>query len=456
MSGTAATLTNLVDRRTGIVTELEAYQNPPEWPSTFVMVAGHVANANRADDWPADRMSTGMGFGPHDRVVAAALGEAAERYCANFVPDRLPLASYEALAAGGVAAIDPASVLLYSAEQYRRPGFPYVPFERELPVRWVQGRGMTDHRPVLAPASLVFANYHATRYPGEPRTNALLYAGLAAGPDRAEAEISAMAEIIERDAVEIWWRSGGRPLAVPPSLLAGVREALVGETEQFEFTVLGIPNRWRVPVLAVVLYDPELAILTVGTAARPSVQDAALKAAAEAISLRSYSKGLLSRDGGAWAAVGLGLFGAERLAPYRADRAYAASFAQDFSDMHDLCCNSQYYLDRRALETVLRLRHPHRVLHPEELGDVGGDVHRTYRERLAGIGWQPVSVELTTADVAACGVSVVRVLAPGTYSNAPAAAPLLAGDRWLEEPLALGLSDQRPDPQRPVPPLPHT
>lgn len=461
---TVPDFSRLIDRRTGVLTEIESYERPAEWPLSFRMVVGHVADTNADGAWPSDRMSTGMGFATPgtsdgstlDSVAGAAVGEAVERYCGNFVPDGLPSASWEDLTGHGIRAIDPRTLLLYSPQQYTSPDFPFKPLSRELKVRWTTGRDLRTGEQTLVPASLVFPNFYATRYPGEPRTNATLYAGLAAGPDRLAAETSALGEIIERDAVEIWWRAGGKPLAVPAERLEGLEEELRGVREQLEYTVLGIPNRWQVPVVAVVVYDPQLQILAVGTAARPSLIEAARKAAAEAVSLRSYSKGLLSPDGGAWQAVDLGLFGASRLAPYRADRRYAASFASDFSDMNDLCCNSQYYLDPQALAKVLRLHRPQHVLPAEALPDLADDPRDVYVQRLAEAGVSAVSVDLTTADVREAGFHAVRVIAPGTYSNAVAAHPFLAGERWRTEPIELGLRGDLAPADGPIPPLPHT
>lgn len=455
-TSTDATAAAAVDRRTGLLTEIEHYANPPEWPRTFSMSVGHVADTNLNGDWPADRMSTGMVFASHAAASRAAVGEALERYCANFVPAGLPQASFAQLSAAGVRAIDPRSLRLYSDEQYATEEFPFVPFTADLRVRWAAGRSMSSEAPMLAPAGIVFANFHSTVYAGEPRTNALLFAGLAAGRSRREAELAAMQEIIERDAVEIWWRAGGSACAVPEELLPGLSAALSSQTDQFEHTVLAVPNRWQVPVVAVVLFDPEYDILAVGTAARPEVLSAAYKAAAEAVSLRSYSKGLLDPAGGPWKAVELGLFGASLLKPFRSDRHYCDSFRSDFADMPDLCCNSQYYLDARAQQRVAHLRSPKETASPAVLRPVAGDVHEAYRQRLAELGHDPVSVDLTTPDVAAAGHSVVRVIAPGTYSNAAAGFPLRGGSRWCTEPQQLGLVEQPLDVTSPILPLPHT
>ena len=449
-----------VDSRTGIVTDLEQYETVPEWPSAFHMCAAHVAQTNASGEWPADRMSTGMGFGSVRQAAFGALGEAIERYCGNFVPNGLPQAAFDDFIAAGVPAADPQTLLLYSPRQYARTDFPFVELTRDLPVRWVRGTSLSTGETTHVPASVTYANFYATRYRNEPWTNATVYAGLAAGPSRETANASAMQEIIERDAVEIWWRAGGCAYALPEAEITAVSGMLASQTGQFEFSLLGIPNIWGVPVVAAVLYDPEFDIIAVGTAARPTSRQAVAKAAAEAVSLRSYSKGLLTARGGAWQAVELGLFGESRLAPFRADRRYVRSFAADFSDMHDLCANSQYYLDPAARADVDYLRAPDRELAPgtffRETDVAAADQYDYYLEALLAGGVEPVSVDLTTRDAALNSFYAVRVIAPGTYSNAAAGTPFLAGERWLIEPVALGLSKDPINPDRPIRPLPHT
>ena len=58
-----------------------------------------------------------------------------------------------------------------------------------------------------------------------------------------------------------------------------------------------------------------------------------------------------------------------------------------------------------------------------------GQVRAAIVRRLAEEGHGPVSVDVTTAEVRAQGLAVVRVVAPGLYGNTPAAFPYLGGPR---------------------------
>lgn len=410
----------LVDGRTGVITRTEHYLNPPEWPEEFRVVGGSIANVGFDRPWHADQLSTGTAFGSLQRATVSAMGEGIERYCGNFVPEGLVHASYAELAAAGGAAVDPASLCLFSDEQYALDGFPFVRFGRDLPVRWAAGRDLSSGAETLVPASIVYVNYFLGPRLSEPLTNFVFFAGLAAGPDRRAAETAAMEELIERDTVELWWDSDEPALGVElPDDLHRTMTACADPA--LEYVVLQIPGPWRVPVLGVAVRDPELDIVALGTAARPDPADAVLKAAGEAISLRSLSKGLLDQGAGLWQAAELGLFDSGALKPWRADRRYLDSYAADFHDVTDLLCQSQIYLDPRTRPWTEHLFAPAGRVPLGDLATVAGDPWPHYRDELTRIGGQPpVSVDLTTADVAEAGLSVVRVVAPGVYTNAPA------------------------------------
>ncbi len=416
----------LVDARTGIVTETQRYANPPEWPDAFHLVTTAVADVGHDRPWCADRVSTGTAYADPAQATRSALGEAVERYCGNFVPATVERASRHELTSAGRAAVDPTALCLYSPEQYADPRLPFEPFTPDLRVCWVPGTDLVTGGTSLVPASLVYINYLVGPRIGEPITNFVAYAGLAAGRDRHHAELSALEEIIERDAVELWWDSGepARRVRLPEALETRMRAC---SDPVLEYVALEIPSPWRVPVVAVVVRDPELDLVALGSAARPDPAQAVLKAAGEAVSLRSLAKGLLDPGGGPLTAVDAGLVDGTALKPWREDRAYLDDYADDFHDVTDLLCQAQIHLDPRTREWTDRL-----FVEGDEvpLADVArrlavagddADVRAHYRDECVSIGGShPVSVDVTTPDVATAGLAVARVTAPGTYGNAPA------------------------------------
>lgn len=460
-------LARLVDGRTGVVTQVAPVPTSPGAPPWLHLHAASVADVGAHLPWPADRISTGMSAGDPDRAWTCAVGEAVERYCGNFVPAGLRQASYDELLASGVAAVDPEALALYSPGQYATAGFPFRPFSRQLAVRWVEGRSLVDGRDLLVPASLVYVNYHVGRE--EPLTNFVNLAGIAAGPTRRAAEASAMEELIERDATMIWWYNGlpARPVDVGHPRLGHLLSPLAevgpgwgvaaGVDSAWRYRVVALPTTLAVAVMGVLVHDPAEGIVGLGVAARPDPADAVAKAFAEAVSLHLYAKGLLDPDGDIWQLAAAGTIDGSVLKAHRADRRYLDDYRRDWRDVLDLGCHSQVWLDERLHHALGPIVGGNDVVELDELPHLTGDPWELYRDRLLGQGLHACSVEVTTPDVAAAGAAVVRVVAPGAYSNPPAAFPFLGGRRLYDDPVSLGL---RPEPASEesmvLVPLPHT
>jgi ribosomal protein S12 methylthiotransferase accessory factor len=459
----------IVDERTGLVRDLRRLDPEPEWPAGMDVYVAGVADMLRHLPWPADRVSTGTAFGDPERARRAAIGEAVERYCANFVPAGLRRACYAELAAAGIPAIDPATLALYSAGQHAEPGFPFVPFASELPVLWVDGYRLDSGAPAAVPASVAYVNYLLPPREQEPPTNYVMLAGVAAGPDLRAAETAALEEVIERDATVIWWANElparpvevGHPalahlLAPAPELGPGWARA-AGAAGDCRYRVVAIPTVFDVAVVGVLLEDPVLGATALGVAARPNPPDAVAKALAEAVTLRRYAAGLLDPAGEIWAAADAGVIDGTVFHPWRADRRYTASYRQDFRDVVDLGCHGQLWLDpamRRHLGPITGSADPVSL---NRLPRITGDVRAAYLDRLASRGIEAYAVDLTTSDVAAAGLAVIRVVAPGTYSNPPAAFPFLGGRRLYDDPVTLGLrTTRRDEAELNLVPLPHT
>lgn len=418
----------LIDPRFGPIREVEPIALPAGWPRDLHGARASVADSSRFSPWQSDDRAGGFAWGDKDAALYAAAGEAIERYCGNLVPAGLERASYEDLERAGRAAIDPEGLALFSARQYRTPGFPFVPFRRDLPIWWTRGRSLASGEPVAAPASLVwvtfFKNGPSRR---EPKTNATPYAGVAAGSSRECAELAALCELFERDALARAWY-GGEPLARldPPAELA-CRVAGDG----LEIELLQFPSDFGLPVVGALVRERGPDLLALGAACRPRPEEAAAKAVAEALQLLLACRVLDEPSSAFMRQVAAGAPGLG-LKPWRADRAYRLSYREDWRDVWDLLSHLQLYFDpelRLRLERQLAERlqgSPPRPLAalPPGPPDAAGLV-----ALLAARGCEAVAVDLTTPEVAAQGLTVVRVLAPGLYGNAPAAFPYLGGPR---------------------------
>lgn len=448
----------VVDARTGIVTGVSPHPSPAVLPDRLRLWSARVADTSLIGPWWADRVATGMAFDDDTAARNGAIGEALERYCANFVPPGLPRASYHELTAEGHRAVDPSTLALYAEWQHASPGFPFVPFAPSLTVAWMPGTDLTDGKRTWVPASVAAANYFLPPRDTEPPTNFLLYAGLATGRGATHARANAVEELIERDTTAIWWHADGPVIHLEPT--ASLRAAVASSTDdRLRWTWLWLPNRLGLPVIACLVEDPELGFGLLGVAARPEPEAAARKAAAEAAALWWLGVGLLQPEGEVWEAIEQHhLMDRSPLKAWRADRTYRDAYREDWRDVTDLACQTQLYLDPAMDAFLAPLREPDEVW---ELASMptspDTDLHALVTTIRAVTGHPPVGVDLTTSDVARAGAHVTRVVAPGLYSNAPAAFPLFGGDRLLTEPVTLGWRDRpiRPDQLRTAP-LPHT
>lgn len=145
-----------------------------------------------------------------DRI---AIFEALERY-AGFAPQDTPvvLASRDEL---GDHAVDPRSLVLHSADQYALRDFPFRPYSDSMALQWVAALSTMQNRSVLVPRQNVY--YGASRSPGTvgvPQDNLLAYEtsnGFAVGPSLHRAALSALLEVIERDAFLWTWYNQAAP-----------------------------------------------------------------------------------------------------------------------------------------------------------------------------------------------------------------------------------------------------
>jgi ribosomal protein S12 methylthiotransferase accessory factor len=336
--------------------------------------------------------------------------------------------------------LDPHELVLYSPQQYAAPGFPFVPLTRETRVHWVPGRSLTRDAEVLVPASMVYVNWYAAGYSSAPITNFCAFAGIAAGPDLDFAVMSGVEEVVERHATMAWWING-HPLPavdVPPEL----HDLWDGtEAAHQRFSLIHLDNEFGIPVAAAVVHDDTDQIVNVGFSARPTFAAAAAKAWTEALTLQEGSRDLLRMDGLHWGVMASGELNGRAFKPWREDRRYLDDFRPDMRDCDDLMVQQQVYLDPRAGRRMAHLLEPAATRSVDTLSSLPRRSAATYRKAVEDAGREVIVVDLTTRDVASTGMSVVRVLVPGTIGNAPAAFPFLGRRRVQELAVELGWRD---------------
>lgn len=297
---------------------------------------------------------------------------------------------------------------------------------------------MATGRETLVPAALTYLNHRPV---GVAPTNLQMYGGIAAGEGVEHAERSALEELIERDALTIWWMSGAPATEIDVGG-DGRTSTWVAEIEDagLRCRLLWLRSSFEVPVVCAFLQDIGRALVACGAACRSHPREAIHKALVEAVDGLLVATELLDPGAALWRMTGTASRYAHPYRPHRPDRAYRQDFRTDFHDVTDLATHTQLYLDPAAQGSVLPwfVAASDRVpLH--EIPSLPADGLRDAYVAILGAQDVPtVSVDLTTPDVRAVGLHVARVVAPGLASYAPAAFPLLGSRRLYEVPAALG------------------
>jgi ribosomal protein S12 methylthiotransferase accessory factor len=163
----------------------------------------------------------GSGTGvTQEECLLPALGEAIERYCASvYTKEQFLWATAAEL---GREAIDLDAIPRCSRKELSHPKCPLIAPSKSSPIRWVQGLSLLDGRRVYLPAVMVYlyAGYASVN----ERIVVPITTGCAAHVDYEPALLSAILEIVERDALSILWL---QMLPVP------------------QLQVNGLPDQWR-------------------------------------------------------------------------------------------------------------------------------------------------------------------------------------------------------------------
>ncbi|MFC9326832.1 YcaO-like family protein [Kitasatospora sp. NPDC057015] len=417
-----------------IVAGTRAFAGVAGTPPALHLAVSDLADLTAERPWQADRQAFGTSWQGPEEARRAALGEAVERFCNATAPDidRVTYGSYRELRRRGRPALDPRELILYSERQYATPGFPFLPFGPDSPAHWVEGRVAGTGEPVQVPAFLVYTAWcrMPRRHP-EPLYAFPAIGGIAAGPDLELALLSGLEEVIERDAVAVWWANAHPVPALQPTERLS---ALLGPAARdYEIRLAHLDNEFAVPVLAAGVRSRAEGWLAYGFAARADPAEAAAKALAEAFTLQITSR-TLDRRAAAPAPRGR----PSPLKSWRADRRYLDDYRADSSDVVELLCHQQLYLDRRAGDRVAGWAWD---LPPGDWSQVpalprrGADI---LLSQAGSAGRRVIVVDLTTPEARASGMSAVRVLVPGTVGAAPAAYPALGGRRLQDTAVRLG------------------
>jgi ribosomal protein S12 methylthiotransferase accessory factor len=171
-----------------------------------------------------------------DRAFMKALGEGLERYCAGVYRQSAFVVAPETNRANPV-----------SPARFARPG-EYRQADHEEPVPWVEGEHLATGERVSLPAE--FVHYP----PPQERHKPAITTGLGLGNSGAEALLSGLYEVIERDATMLAWYSTFEPLglAVDDDRFRTLTKR--ARAEELDVTPLLVTQDVDVPVVAVAVH----------------------------------------------------------------------------------------------------------------------------------------------------------------------------------------------------------
>jgi ribosomal protein S12 methylthiotransferase accessory factor len=225
----------------------------------------------------------------------ACVGEAVERMLARALPCDGSVESTFADWPLDEPAVDPRRWILFHADQYAIPGFPFVPLTAETVSRWVCCRDAADGAPVWVPEEMVFL---ISRRGVCQRHTPGFSTGLSCGPPSQAVLLRGTQEVIERDALMGgWW--GRYPVEEWPAeatlsqLGDELRERVERPNLRYRFYRIRSPFSEHVTLVSQTGLDEEGMVFSVGSACRETRKASWRKSLLEALQGRHCVRRLL-------------------------------------------------------------------------------------------------------------------------------------------------------------------
>ena len=235
---------------------------PAPAPGCPIHVAAAPVANHRHDD-PARRFASGWGATPAE-AIAGCEAEMAERLSGQIAPPGASIA--EAARSGRERVVRPGDILL---DEVAHPG----------PTQWLPCLGH-NQAVVLVPARLAVLGHPAD----EGSIPAATTPGLACGSDIGDAVVRAFLELVERDAVALWWYCrAARPRLVP----ADIGDVLLGDVARWtadrgrSLVLNDLTTDFGIPVVAAFSHGAEGGAPALGFGAGRSAGEAARHAVGE-------------------------------------------------------------------------------------------------------------------------------------------------------------------------------
>lgn len=417
-------LLSLVGERTGIVQRLyESYleRDDPEI-YTYTLMQPHFERMFKIE-FELEFRAGAAGLSQRDAMMRV-FGEIAERYSMCFYyENEFRFATYNELEKGGVEAIGPDKLPLFTETMYKTVKDFFEPFTKDSKLAWVEGISLTTRKPVLVPVQCVYAGYVPRE--GEIPLTYNMSNGCAASLSYEGALLNAIYEVVERDALMITWYSGLSPPRLDISGCEWLSELRSHRFERgkIEYPLFYITLDIDIPIVLGMMIDwgRRDPMAMTGGACRLNPEDAAFKALLEAGQGRSYVKFLK-----------VATSSASQINP---------------SQIYDLESNLVFYsIPENFNKYMSFLLKSEKVISIEDIENKSTGNPKEDLRKLINImaenNLTPVAIDLTPEDIAQKGFRVVKVLIPELVPLSLPSVPFAKNSRFYEIPKKMGYTDR--------------
>jgi thiazole/oxazole-forming peptide maturase SagD family component len=354
-----------------------------------------------------------------ERALQMAVGEAVERYAgALYLDNELRTASAKEL---GNEAGPVDKMIGFQPETTKIPTCRFSIFDPTHCYQWVKGKNLATGRVCFMPAQTIIFDFPCTK---QERITTTTTNGLAAGRDYSSAALSALLEVVERDAFSAHWLLGLSPLRIaaqehelPEDLQPLFR------SEAIDLRLFLLRSDIHVPIVLAAAVGRRTGAFSLGASARLDLGTAVRKAALEAC----HSWAFICE----YRARGLPV-------PLKHDVKDFLEHAAFYSEP-DNCHLADFLISQRA--DSITLEEARSLFPPDNYAGADGKLDELTR-RLNKMQFDPLVFDRTSTDVQELGFVVVRGVIPGLQ-------PLYAGVEWIPDDLrrlktfskALGLAE---------------
>ena len=239
---------NLIGRRNGIIKEIYALNIDSTEPDMHTFVAERGILDWEIPEEDAVRYGAGGGF-TKIQALLSSCGEVIERYCSSFISKNSIKGSFKELK-NIYSLLDPNQIKLFSEKQYNTENFPFKKITEESVLEWVTAYSYKKQAEIYVPAFMVYLPYNKYEFGAlhAPSSSA----GLACADTVEEATEKAILELIERDAFTVFWLNK----LSPPRIVIDDLPNSDQLKERFKFLnikydIFDITSDFQIPITAV-------------------------------------------------------------------------------------------------------------------------------------------------------------------------------------------------------------